>query len=89
MYACMYVCMHVCMSDFLLHYITAGYPSISRSQDIIFCSWNCAKMWNHQNSHAIIKQRTEDLITREEEIEEQQQQQQQQQQQASGALTTR
>jgi hypothetical protein len=43
-------------------------------------------MWNHQNSHAIIKQRTEDLITREEEIEEEQQQQQQQ---ASGALTTR
>jgi hypothetical protein len=32
-------------------------------------------MWNHQNSHTIIKQRTEDLITREEEIEQQQQQQ--------------
>ena len=46
-----------------------GYPTISRSQDVIFCSWNCAKEWNHANSHAIIKQRTEDMISLEEEKE--------------------
>lgn len=47
--------------------IRAGYPTISRSQDMMFCSWNCAKAWNHEHSHAIIKQRTEDLIALEEE----------------------
>jgi hypothetical protein len=45
----------------------AGYPTVSRSQDLLFCSWNCAKQWNQQHSLAVIKRRTEDLIAREEE----------------------
>jgi len=54
------------------NYLDSGYPTMNRSEDMLFCSWNCAKAWNHQNSHAIVKGRTEERIVQEEEKEEQQ-----------------
>lgn len=50
-------------------YLDSGYPTLHRSTDYIFCSWKCAKEWNQKYSHAIVKQRTEELICREEEAE--------------------